>query len=212
MDEALLLLVTAAAYLLGALPLADQISRRRGVDIFSSGTGLTGASNVLRSVGKRPAAIVIAWDVAKGALAVFWGQSLGVDGHWILLPALATIIGHWKSVFSGFRGGDGLAVLGGITIALFPIYGPISVMVAILVSLGGQRLPYTSLLSVAFGYLALVLLNITNDGDLGLTFGAGALSAFVLAHASLGHRRRRRTDWQEAGQPEAPSEEPRLEH
>ena len=45
-----LLLATAVGYLMGALPLADRLSRRSGVDIFRTGTGLAGATNVMRMV------------------------------------------------------------------------------------------------------------------------------------------------------------------
>ena len=47
-----------AGYLFGSNPLAYQISKRKGINIFKTGTGLAGASNVLHSVGKKPAAIV----------------------------------------------------------------------------------------------------------------------------------------------------------
>ena len=46
-----LLLAVLGAYMLGALPLADQISRHSGVDIFSVGSGLAGAGNVRKNVG-----------------------------------------------------------------------------------------------------------------------------------------------------------------
>ena len=189
-----LLAATVAGYLLGSLPVAHEISRRRGVDIFTSGTGLAGAANVLRNVGKWSAATVMAGDMAKGVLAVFLFRFLGIEQPWILLPAVATIAGHWNSVFSGFRGGDGLATLGGVTLALSPGYGLVAILVAIAVSLGGQRMPYTSLLSIVLGYLALLAVGVSNDGDKVALMGIGVLVAVVLAHAGLGHRRRRRID------------------
>ena len=187
-----------AGYLLGALPLASYVSRRNGVDIFSAGSGLPGASNVLHSVGKVPAALVFIGDVGKGALAVLVAEFLGVDGPWLLLPAFAAVAGHWNPVFTGFRGGDSLAVVGGVVIALFPVFGTISVAVAFLVAWGGQRMPYTSLLSIVFGYTTLVALSIAYDGDTILALGYGGLAGLVLAHALLGHRRRRHeTEWED---------------
>ena len=155
------MLTTVIGYLLGALPIADRVSRRRGVDIFSSGTGLAGATNVRRQVGNVPSAIVVLGDFAKGVLAVVVADLLGVDkgSVWILLPAAAAIVGHWKSVFTGFRGGDALVTLGGIIIALFPIQGFISVAVAVAIALVAQRLPFSSLLNIVFGYLTLAILN-----------------------------------------------------
>ena len=73
-DLSMLLLVASISYVLGALPLADRVSRRRGVNIFHTGTGLAGSSNVLKTVGKVPAAIVFLGDMAKGIVAIFVAQ------------------------------------------------------------------------------------------------------------------------------------------
>lgn len=187
-----LLLTLLAGYLIGALPIADQISRRQGVDIFSTGTGLAGASNIRRSVGNRSAMIVLLSDLGKGALVILVARYAGIGGPWVLLPAMAALVGQWKSVFSRFRGGDGNALLGGILIALFALSGVIAVLVALIVSLGGQRLPYSSLMNILAGYLTLAALVFANDGDLPLTLGTGGLCALVLARAIYGHIKRRR--------------------
>ena len=191
-----LLVAIAVGYMLGALPLAQHVSRRNGIDIFSTGTGLAGASNVLHNVGKWQAGFVLFGDIVKGALAVLISQILGVDGPWVLLPAAAAIAGHWSSVFSGFRGGDGLATLGGIVIALFSGYGIMCVAIGGMVALGGRKMPYTSLFSIVFAYGALATFSLRYYGDLGVTFGVGGLAAVVLAYALFGHHRRRRNeDW-----------------
>lgn len=194
-----LALSVVIAYVLGAVPLADRLSRRRGIDIYSVGTRRPGAANVRRSVGPRSAALVLLGDLAKGALAVTIAISMGVQAPWILVPAAVAIFGHWSSVFSGFRGGDGLATLGGVTIALFPLNGLACVTVAAVVSLGGQKMPYTSLLGLVFGYIALIILSLAFFGDTALTLGAGGLAAMVLAKAMRGHMVRRRVDdWADA--------------
>jgi len=193
-----LLVAVVVGYLLGALPLAVQISRRLGVDIFSVGTGLTGASNVLHTVGKAPALFVLLGDMGKGALAVILAGFIGVEGPWLLLPAGAAIAGQWRSVFTGFRGGDGLATLGGGTIALFPVLGSISVAVGMAVALGGQRMPYTSLMGIVMGYTTLVALSMAYPYDTALALGNGGLAGLVLAYALVGHRRRRNASaWDE---------------
>ncbi len=186
-----LLASVVVGYVLGALPLAVQISRRLGVDIFSVGTGLTGAANVLRNVGKAPGLFVLLGDMGKGALAVIVAGFIGVEGPWLLFPLGAVIAGQWKSVFTGFRGGDGLATLGGGTIALFPIIGTISVAVGMVVTLGGQKMPYTSLLGIVMGYTTLVILSMAYGYDTVLALGNGGVAGLVLAYALLGHRRRR---------------------
>ena len=196
MDQALssvlpLLTAILAGYLIGAIPLADRVSRWYGVDIFSAGSGLAGASNVRRSVGKTPGLLVLVGDLAKGAVAVVAAAFLGVEGTALLLPVAAAVVGHWKSIFSGFRGGDGLATLGGSAIPLFDTIGVIIVMVAMLIALGGQRMPYSSLLSIVISYGSLVVLVVAIDGDTRLALGFGGLAGLVLAYAIDGHRRRR---------------------
>ena len=206
-----LLLVTVVGYLLGALPLADQISRRHGVDIFSVGTGLAGASNVRRRVGRVPGLLVLVGDVGKGAIAVLFAELVGVEGPWILVGVAGVVAGHWNSVFTGFRGGDGLTPLGGAMIALFPVFGLISVGVALVVALGGQVLPYSSLFSVVLGYGTLASLTVAFEGDTALVLGLGGVAGLVLAHALRGHRRRNNTadeeEWQEVAEPDGAAEQ-----
>ena len=201
-----LLLVAVIGYLLGSLPLAYQISRHHGVDIFQTGPGLAGANNVYRAVGLVPAALVVIGDAGKGALIVLIGRLLGIGGVCILIPAAAVILGHWNSIFTRFRGGDGLVTLGGVTLALFQVSGLISIAVGIIVALGGQKLPYSSLLCIVFSYATLVALSLTTNVDAPLALGFGGLTGLVLSHAILGHRRRRHateTQWQESDETEA---------
>ena len=187
-----LLLAALGAYILGALPLADQLSRRHGVDIFSVGSGLAGASNVRSSVGSWPAAIVLIGDLGKGALAILFASLLGIEGSWIVVPAAAAIVGHWYSVFSAFRGGDGLVTLGGISVALFSVYGAVAVIVTLLVITGGQKISYSSLAAAVFGYAVLVMAAVAYEVEVVPVMGVGGLTAMVLARASLGHLHRRR--------------------
>lgn len=200
-----LILAAVIAYIFGALPLADRVSRRRGVDVFNSGTGLAGATNVRRNVGFIPASLVVLGDAAKGILAILIAQALGVDGLWIVIPAAAAIIGHWNSIFTGFRGGDGLVTLGGVTLAVFPIYQGyweviIAVLVAVAVALGGQKLPYSSLFCIIAGYGIIILLFMQNRvEDLDTALAMGALALVVLGHALLGHAKRRRSGGDVAG-------------
>lgn len=189
-----IILSTLIAYLLGALPIAAWVSRRRGVDIFSVGTGLPGASNVRRSVGNVPGGMVLIGDMAKGLLSIVAAKQMQVEGLWLLLPCFFMVLGHWKSIFTGFRGGDGIAPLGGTMIGLFPLNGFIAAVIASIVTLGGQKLPYTSLLGTVAGIAVLIWLTVVKptgvEQELQLAFGVGFIAAMVLTHASIGHRRR----------------------
>ena len=193
-----IILATLIAYLLGALPIAAWVSRRRGVDIFNVGTGLPGASNVRRSVGNVSGGMVLIGDMAKGLLSIVAARQMQVEGLWLILPCFFMVAGHWKSIFTGFRGGDGIAPLGGAMIALFPLNGFIAAVVASVVTLGGQKLPYTSLMGTVAGVIVLICLAAVNpmgvEQAVPLAGGVGFVAALVLAHASIGHRRRNASD------------------
>ena len=192
---AAVIISTLIAYLMGALPIAVWISRRRGVDIFNVGTGLPGASNVRRQVGNVPGCLVLIGDMAKGAIAIVAAQLMGVQELWLLLPCFAIVAGHWRPIFTGFRGGDGLAPLGGAILVMFPPFsGFLAVLIGSLVMLGGQKLPYTSLLGLVVAVAVLLLLTASNAQQLPLAVGVGVIASSVLLHASVGHRRRNADD------------------
>ena len=131
------IVATLIAYLLGALPIAAWISRRSGIDIFNVGTGLPGASNVRRSVGNIPGGLVLIGDLAKGAISIVAARQMQVEGLWLILPCFAMVIGHWRSIFTGFKGGDGLAPLGGAILVMFPPFnGFLAVLIGSIVTLG----------------------------------------------------------------------------
>ena len=192
---AAVIISTLIAYLMGALPIAVWISRRRGVDIFNVGTGLPGASNVRRQVGNVPGGLVLVGDMAKGAIAIVAAQLMGVQELWLLLPCFAIVAGHWRPIFTGFRGGDGLAPLGGAILVMFPPFsGFLAVLIGSLVMLGGQKLPYTSLFGLVVAVAVLLLLTASNAQQLPLAVGVGVIASSVLLHASVGHRRRNSDD------------------
>ena len=97
-------------YLLGSIPsgwLAG--SWLKGIDLREIGSGSTGATNVLRQVGKGPALIVFLIDVGKGAAAVLIARALGL-GDWIqVLAGLTALAGHIWPVWLGFKGGKAVA-------------------------------------------------------------------------------------------------------
>ena len=88
-----LVVASLVSYIFGALPFAHRLSRRKGIDIFKTGTGLAGASNVLKTVGKGSAVIVLVFDLAKGALAVIVSGMMGIEGTVILIPAAFAVLG-----------------------------------------------------------------------------------------------------------------------
>ena len=104
------LLLLAIGYLLGSTPSGYLAGRwLKGIDLRDCGSGSTGATNVLRNVGKAPALVVFLVDVGKGALAVLLAKHFGL-GNWIqVLAGLAALAGHIWPVWLGWKGGKAVA-------------------------------------------------------------------------------------------------------
>lgn len=129
------ILVILIGYLLGSIPFGLIISRRKAkIDIRQYGSGRTGGTNVLRTLGRKAFLMVACLDIAKGALAVLLagliiGQDyLVVGGSGLrlisqVIAGLAAVVGHIWPVFVKFKGGRGVATFMGGLIALFPIAG-----------------------------------------------------------------------------------------
>ena len=187
-----LLLSMLVGYLLGSVPVAALVSRRRQVDIFFTGTRLAGAANVFRTVGPFYGIVVFLGDLAKGVLAIMAAYRLGIEGELVLLVALATLVGHWKSLFTGFRGGDGLSTLAGITIAVLTVYGVQALLIAgVVAGVARGTGHHPSLWGATAGY-GWLLLRIPFSPEYTATLLGLVLLAFmVLLRAVRGHRARR---------------------
>ena len=104
------LLLLALGYLLGSMPNCYLAGRwLKGIDLRQCGSGSTGATNVLRNVGKGPALVVFLLDVGKGALAVLLAKSFGLNDWVQVLAGLAALAGHIWPVWLGWKGGKAVA-------------------------------------------------------------------------------------------------------
>ena len=109
-------------YLLGTIPTGMVVGRARGIDLTAIGSKRTGATNVLRTLGPRWAALVALGDVAKGSLAVLAAGALTAWNPWAeVFAAMAAVLGHTYSPFIGFRGGRGVLTGAGGVLIIAPI-------------------------------------------------------------------------------------------
>ena len=104
-------LFVALSYLIGSINFAYLVAKYKKLDISSSGSGNPGTSNVMRTIGKKYAAIVLIGDVFKGFIPIF------LFDENLLLCGFAAVIGHIYPIFYKFKGGKGVATYVGVYIA-----------------------------------------------------------------------------------------------
>ena len=117
-----------AGYLIGSIPIADMVARRRGIpDLRMVGDRNPGYWNTLQLLGRRAALPVFVGDVAKGAAGAGLGALVG-DRWWMpWVGAGAAMVGHAWPVFAGFRGGRSvLTFVGGACVA-----APLAAVIAV---------------------------------------------------------------------------------
>lgn len=123
----------AGAFLFAAVPWSVILGRWiKGVDVRGYGSGGTGATNSLRTLGWRIAVAVLLLDFGKGVVPVIIGRWADLPNWTIALTAVAATAGHCWSPYIRFRGGKGMATGGGASVALFPwllIFGALVVLV-----------------------------------------------------------------------------------
>lgn len=118
------LLSAIAAYALGCVVGAYYVVRlRAGHDVRSTGSGNAGARNVLRGGDRTSAALTLAWDLGKGALAVWLARQLvPVDGNIaVAVATVAVVLGHVWPAQLQFHGGKGVAAAIGATLVANPL-------------------------------------------------------------------------------------------
>lgn len=113
-----LLLTAVLAYLLGSIPFGLVITRMLGLgDLRQIGSGNIGATNVLRTGSKGAALATLLLDAGKGGVAVLIARALLAEDA-AQLAGLMAFLGHLFPVWTGFRGGKGVATFLGTLIAL----------------------------------------------------------------------------------------------
>ena len=172
-----------AGYLLGSIPFALLAGKFRGVDVFRTGSRSAGTANVYWNIGRRVGIAVLVGDVAKASAAVLFAQFLGLPWPLVLLAGGACVLGHWNSVFSRFKGGDGMAALMGVAVTLEPVLTVLGAMAGACVLLLMWRSSLRGPLALAVCFMAILAAGRFYQADLGLVMGLTALGIPVFIHS-----------------------------
>ena len=169
-------ILLVVAYLVGSLPFGLWLARREGVDLRATGSGNIGATNVLRTMGRLLAAVVLALDSSKGVLAVWLAQLLSGETDVMVGCAVAVVIGHIWPIWADFRGGKGVATAAGAWVLLAPVAVVWSAVVF------GSMVATTRYVSVGSVAAALMvpLVTILLDGNPSTSTGAVVLAALIV--------------------------------
>ena len=148
------ILAVGIAYVLGSIPFAFIVTYlKKNVDIRRLGTGNVGTMNTAREIGLFSGITVLLLDMAKGCLAIFIAQWLGLSMLWMFPVGFAAVSGHSWSLFLKFSGGRGVATTLGVLLALAPLEFSIVFIVILMIFL----LTRNSGLAVGLGLVILPL-------------------------------------------------------
>ena len=135
----------ATSYLIGSIPAGDLVSRLSGKNIRYLGTGNPGTANVTREIGRTHGIAVLILDVIKGSIVctpIYW---LNLPSYSALIPVIFVLFGHFFPIFWKFKGGTGMAVAMGTTLALIPVASLIAALCSIVFIKFYRNAPYTGL-------------------------------------------------------------------
>ncbi len=162
------IIMAVVAYLIGSISFSVIISKKvAGIDVRNEGSKNAGTTNVLRTVGKRAAALTLIGDISKGLVAVLIGYIIGLFAKnnnpaiLVEIAGLFVVLGHMFPIFFDLKGGKGVATSLGILLLMnwkigliCIIFGVILIAITRMVSLG----------SISGAILFFILTIFINDG------------------------------------------------
>ncbi len=185
--------VIAISYLVGAIPSGYIAGRAlRGIDIRDYGSGGTGATNVMRTVGRGPFVFVLLADALKGYVPVMVTWFVFGSHDLQVASGLAAVLGHDFPVYIGFRGGRGVATSFGVYAALGLHIALGMLAVGLFIILATRYMSLMSMIAVPLAALAFLLLAVAGVEDVAgveeytytqAVFGAFATALVLARHA-----------------------------
>ncbi len=179
--------VIAVSYLVGSIPFGYIAGRvLKGIDVRDFGSGATGATNVMRTLGRGPFALVLAADALKGYGPVLVTWFLFESHDLQVASGLAAVLGHDFPLYIGFRGGRGVATSFGVFAALALPVWVILLAAGLFIILTFRYMSLMSIITVPLGALALLVLAVVEGGD-HYTYSKAVFGAFATALVLLRH-------------------------
>jgi glycerol-3-phosphate acyltransferase PlsY len=178
-------IAAVVGYLLGSIPTGMVVARvYRNVDLTAHGSGRTGATNVLRTLGSGAAAVAFAGDFLKGLLAVLLVQYvIAPNNPWAeLIAAIAAVLGHSYSIFIGFKGGRGVVTGLGATIVAAPVLMLIAFAISAVIVAVTRYVSLGSVIGATLAALLLCWLAVTTREPAWAVWGVLVGGFIVAAH------------------------------
>jgi glycerol-3-phosphate acyltransferase PlsY len=141
-------------YLVGSIPTGFLILKySKGVDVRNFGSHSTGATNVLRTGGKKQALATLLIDAIKGIVFTLLATTYSNE-PWIFVAIFCCIVGHVYPIWLKFNGGKGVATTAGVFLVLSPWFAVVSIVIWAIVA---KLTSVSSLASMALGFSFLVM-------------------------------------------------------
>lgn len=163
--------VGIVAYLIGSINSSILISKAvMGKDIRESGSGNAGATNMLRTMGKKYAIITLVIDILKGVISLLLAKlaiSFGAYEVSMYVAGVAAVVGHNFPVFFGFKGGKGVATSLGVILLLDWKIGLITLVIALAIMAISKYVSLGSVMAaLVFVIMQIVVMIATDSFDI----------------------------------------------
>lgn len=180
-----ILILCLVGYIVGSIPSGFLLARAKsGADLRKIGSKSTGATNVLRTSGKKTAAFTLGIDIGKGVIIASI-VTLLVDQSGAMVASFFCIVGHVYPIWLGFKGGKGVATSAGI----FLVFSPISAIISALVWGTTLKITKTSSFASILFIISLVICNLFMYLFYGQNFQIVVLSLCTSAFIAFTHRK-----------------------
>lgn len=176
MEILLYIVIIILGYLIGSIPFGLIAGRLKGIDLTKTGSGNTGTTNVLRTLGVGAGVTVFICDFLKGVIPVFIASQISQQHLFIILCAVAAILGHMYSPFMNFKGGKGVATGLGVVFMIAPYLFITSFILGLsIIAISG----YVSVASILCS-IFLSILMFTSGKPLPYSFAVLIITLFII--------------------------------